>query len=164
MSRPTPYPDMHPTAAAFVDAAETTHGFAPDVHEFDEGTKTAADAAEAIGCDVAQIASSLVLVADGAVVVVVTSGANRVDESLIGDYLDADDVRMAEPTEAKAATGWSIGGVPPICHDESVPVLFDETLLGYETVWAAAGTPDAVWPVEPDALVEMADATVLAVS
>jgi prolyl-tRNA editing enzyme YbaK/EbsC (Cys-tRNA(Pro) deacylase) len=155
---------MHPTAAAFLDAATDEHGIEPDVHEFDSGTKTAADAAEAIGCDVAQIASSIVMVADGEVVVVVTSGANRVEEDRIADHLGADRVRMAEPAEAKDATGWSIGGVPPICHETAVPVLFDETLLDHDTVWAAAGTPDAVWPAEPDAIVEMADATIVAVA
>ncbi len=155
---------MHPTVASFLEEATAAHGIEPDVHEFDEGTKTAADAAEAIGCDVAQIASSIVMVADGTVVVVVTSGANRVAEDRIAAHLDAEAVRMAEPTETKEATGWSIGGVPPICHKNEIPVLFDETLLDHDTVWAAAGTPDAVWPADPEDIVEMADATVIAVT
>lgn len=154
---------MHPTAATFREQANEEYDVEPDVHEFDEGTKTAADAAEAIGCDVAQIASSIVMVADGEVVVVVTSGANRVDEDRIADELDAGSVRMADPDETKAATGWSIGGVPPICHERDVPVLFDETLLEHEEVWAAAGTPDAVWPIDPAELVELSGATVVAV-
>ena len=155
---------MHPTAASFREQAGEDYGIDPDIHEFDEGTKTAADAAEAIGCSVAQIASSIVMVADGEVVVVVTSGANRVDEDRIGEHLGADSVRMAEPDETKEATGWSIGGVPPICHDTDVPVLFDETLLDHDEVWAAAGTPRTVWPVEPTALVELAGATVVPVA
>ncbi|MFB6082582.1 MAG: YbaK/EbsC family protein [Halanaeroarchaeum sp.] len=149
---------MHPTARAFVREAEERHGLSPEVTTFDEGTKTAADAADAIGCAVAQIASSIVLVADGEVVVVVTSGANRVDEGQIADELAAEEVRMAEPEEAKAATGWSIGGVPPICHETEVPMLFDETLLDHETVWAAAGTPETVWPVDPERLLELTGA------
>ncbi|MFB6070969.1 MAG: YbaK/EbsC family protein [Halanaeroarchaeum sp.] len=155
---------MHPTARAFVDEAEERYGLTPAVKEFDEGTKTAADAADAIGCEVAQIASSIVMVADGEVVVVVTSGANRVDEDRIAEVLDADDVRMADPDEAKTATGWSIGGVPPICHESPVPVLFDETLLEHDQVWAAAGTPTAVWPIDPERLRGLADARPVAVA
>ncbi|MFW5938212.1 MAG: YbaK/EbsC family protein [Halanaeroarchaeum sp.] len=154
---------MHPTAEAFVEAAERQHGITPAVASFDEGTKTAADAADAIGCDLAQIASSIVMVADGEVVVVVTSGANHVDEDRIADELDAAAVRMADPDEASEATGWSIGGVPPICHETDVPVLFDETLLEFDTVWAAAGTPETVWPVDPERLRAMADARVVRV-
>ena len=155
---------MHPTAASFVEKAERRHGFTPDVTSFDDGTKTAADAADAIGCDVAQIASSIVLVADGDVVVVVTSGANHVDEDRIAVEMNAASVRMADPDEAKDATGWSIGGVPPICHETDVPVLFDQTLLAHETVWAAAGTPTTVWPVDPERLREMADARAVSVT
>jgi len=152
---------MHPTAARFAEAAADRYGLEVQVHEFDEGTKTAADAAEAIGCDVAQIASSLVFVVDGDPVVVVTSGANRVVEDRLAAALgDVDaSVEMADPETAKATTGWSIGGVPPICHDTDVPVLLDETLLDHDEVWAAAGTPDAVWPIDPAHLVELADAT-----
>lgn len=154
---------MHPTAESFHQCAQAEYGLDPSIHEFEEGTKTAADAADAIGCDVAQIASSIVMVADGDVIVVVTSGANRVDEGIIASQFGAGDVGMADPAETKAATGWSIGGVPPICHDTTVPVLFDETLLEHEEVWAAAGTPEAVWPVEPERLVDLADATVVSV-
>lgn len=151
---------MHPTAERFAEAAAERHGVDVDVHEFENGTKTAADAAEAIGCEVAQIASSLVFVADGDPVVVVTSGANRVSEARVADAVGAESVGMAGPDEVKAATGWSIGGVPPICHETDVPVLLDRTLLDHETVWAAAGTPDAVWPADPEELVDVAGATV----
>lgn len=153
---------MHPTAGRFAEAAADRYGLDVEVHEFEDGTKTAADAAEAIDCAVAQIASSLVFVVDGEPVVVVTSGANRVSEDRLAELLDDGDVsvEMADPETAKAATGWSIGGVPPICHDTDVSVLVDETLLDHETVWAAAGTPDAVWPVDPETLVELAGATV----
>jgi prolyl-tRNA editing enzyme YbaK/EbsC (Cys-tRNA(Pro) deacylase) len=155
---------MHPTAEQFVKRASDQYGIEPDVREFDEGTKTAADAAEALGCDLAQIASSIVMIADGDPIVVITSGANRVDEDTIAEHLGAGQVRMAEPAEAKDGTGWSIGGVPPICHENELSVLFDETLLEHETVWAAGGTPSAVWPVAPDRLVELAEATPLSVT
>jgi prolyl-tRNA editing enzyme YbaK/EbsC (Cys-tRNA(Pro) deacylase) len=149
---------MHQRAQEFTEKARERHGFEADAHEFPAGTKTAADAAEAIGCDVSQIASSLMFVADGDPVVVVTSGANRASEEKVGSVVGAADVRMAEPEEVKAATGWSIGGVPPFCHDDDLRVLFDETLADHETVWAAAGTPEAVFPIDPDRLVDIADA------
>ncbi|MDZ7701574.1 MAG: YbaK/EbsC family protein [Halobacteriales archaeon] len=155
---------MHPRAEEFAAAAAERYGFEVDVHEFPEGTKTAEDAAAAIGCDVAQIASSLVFVADGEPVVVVTSGANRVSEDRLGAALDADEVRMAEPEEARAATGWAIGGVPPFCHESELRVLVDETLLEHEEVWAAAGTPEGVFPIAPDRLVAIADGEPAAVA
>ncbi|WP_435347461.1 YbaK/EbsC family protein [Haloarchaeobius sp. HRN-SO-5] len=160
---------MHPTAERFAESARDRYGFDPDVTEFPEGTKTAADAASAIGCDVAQIASSIVLVVDdgsddGQVVVSVTSGANRVDTDALAALVGGSDARMAAPDEVKAATGWTIGGVPPFCHETDVPTFVDETLAAFETVWAAAGTPDGVFPVDPDRLVDMADGTVADVS
>lgn len=150
---------MHPRAESFADRAADL-GFQVEVHEFPEGTKTAADAAEAIGCDVAQIASSIAFVADE-LVVVVTSGANRVDESKLAAVRDvpADAVRTADPDEISETLGWSIGGVPPFCHDAAVPVYMDETLLEFETVWAAAGTPEAVFPIDPERVIELAEAT-----
>jgi prolyl-tRNA editing enzyme YbaK/EbsC (Cys-tRNA(Pro) deacylase) len=152
---------MHPRAVEFTERARDELGVDVDAHEFPEGTKTAEDAAEAIGCDVAQIASSIAMVADQ-LVVVVTSGANRVSEQRLATLRDVDpeDVRMAEADEIKETLGWSIGGVPPFLHDTAVPVYLDETLTEFETVWAAAGTPQAVFPVSPDRIRELADATV----
>jgi len=150
---------MHERAAEFSERASEEYGVDVDVHEFDEGTKTAADAADAVGCDVAQIASSIVVVVDDEQpVVVVTSGANRVDLDKVAVYRDASDARMAEADEVKEATGWSIGGVPPFCHATDVPVLMDETLLDHDEVWAAAGTPTAVWPIDPGRLREISGA------
>jgi len=156
---------MHERAADFAERAAAELDVDVDVNEFPEGTKTAADAAEAIGCDVTQIASSLAFVADGQLLVVVTSGANRVDESRLAEIrgVDASAVRMAEPDEVKETLGWSIGGVPPFCHDADVPVYLDGTLADRETVWAAAGTPTAVFPIAPDRLRRLADAEVVTV-
>jgi len=156
---------MHPRAAEFTERAREELGFDVEVHEFPEGTKTAEDAAEAIGCDVAQIASSIAMVADE-LVVVVTSGANRVSEHRLADLRDADPdgVRLAEADEIKETLGWSIGGVPPFLHDTDVPVYLDETLTGFETVWAAAGTPEAVFPVSPERIEELSGATVARVA
>ena len=155
---------MHPRAAEFADRAREAYGLEIDVHEFPEGTKTAADAADVVGCDVSQIASSLAFVADGDLVVVVTSGANRVSEDKLAAALEADAVRMAEADEIRDVLGWSIGGVPPICHETAVPVFFDETLTAFAEVWAAAGTPSAVFPIDPDRLVDLTDARVIDVA
>lgn len=131
----------------------------PEIREFPAGTETAADAAAAIGCDVAQIASSIALVADE-LVVVVTSGANRVDTRALATMRGVHTARMADPDEVAETLGYDVGGVPPICHDSTVPVYLDATLSGFETVWAAAGSPNAVFPVDPDRLVDMTGATV----
>jgi prolyl-tRNA editing enzyme YbaK/EbsC (Cys-tRNA(Pro) deacylase) len=157
---------MHPRATEFTAQARERYGVDLAVEEFPEGTKTAADAADAVGCDVAQIASSLAFATDGELVVVVTSGANRVSEARLADHLrvGADEVTMADPDRIADTLGWSIGGVPPFCHATAVPVLFDETLLTHETVWAAAGTPEAVFPMAPDEIRALADARVVEVT
>jgi prolyl-tRNA editing enzyme YbaK/EbsC (Cys-tRNA(Pro) deacylase) len=153
---------MHPRAEEFATEAAERYGVEVDVHEFPEGTRTAAEAAEAVGCDVAQIASGIVLSADGELVVVVTSGANRVSEAKLASLraVPESSVEMADPDEVRETLGWSIGGVPPFCHETRVPVYLDETLTPFDTVWAAAGTPEAVFPADPDDLVEVSDATV----
>lgn len=153
---------MHPRAEEFERRARSEHGVDVEPEEFPEGTKTAADAAEAVGCSVEGIASGIVLSADGGLTVSVTSGANRVSTAKIASLLDIEDgdVSMADADEIKATLGWSIGGVPPFCHDTDVPVFVDETLLRFGKVWAAAGTPEAVFPIDPERLVDVADATV----
>ncbi|ELY98990.1 YbaK/prolyl-tRNA synthetase associated domain-containing protein [Natrialba chahannaoensis JCM 10990] len=151
---------MHPRAQSFAEQARTEFDFDPAIEEFPEGTKTAADAADAVGCEVGQIASSLVFDINGSLVVSVTSGANRVREAALADTFDAatGDVAMADADRIREEIGWSIGGVPPFCHERSAPVVIDETLLEYDTVWAAAGTPEAVFPIDPDRLRRYADA------
>ena len=149
---------MHERAAAFKQQAEDAFGIEVDVHEFPEGTKTAQDAAAVVGCDLAQIASSLAFVADQ---LVVTSGANHVDTRKLATLRGVHEARMAEPDEVAETLGWSIGGVPPFCHDTAVPVYLDETLTDHDTVWAAAGTPEAVFPIDPDNIIEHADAEVV---
>ena len=129
------------------------------VEEFPEGTKTAADAAAAIGCDVGAIVKSLVFVVDGEPAVVLTAGDSRVDEGRLAGELDAETVRTADADEVKAATGWSIGGVPPFLHDRDVPVYLDESLLTRDRIWAAAGTPSTVFALPPDELTRHAGPT-----
>lgn len=150
---------MHPRAAEFREQAADEHGVSVEVHEFEEGTKTAEDAAAVVGCDVAQIASGLVFEADGDPVMVITSGANRVSEEKLGAFLEAASVSMADPELVREVTGYGIGGVPPFCHEREIEVLIDPTLTEHDEVWAAAGTPEAVFPIDPSRLVDVAGAT-----
>jgi prolyl-tRNA editing enzyme YbaK/EbsC (Cys-tRNA(Pro) deacylase) len=143
----------------FVEHART-QGLEIEVTVFPDGTRTAADAAAAIGCTVGQIAKSLVLMADGRAVVAITAGDNRVDIGRVAAVLGAADVRLARPDETREATGYAIGGVPPFGHASPLVCLLDRDLLRFETVWAAAGTPDATFPIEPARLAEVSGATV----
>ena len=145
----------------FLAAAEVL-GHPVEVRRFPEGTKTATDAARAIGCDVGQIVKSIVFVADGRPVLALTSGANRVDTALLGGLVGASEARRATPEEARGATGYAVGGTPPFGHPGRVPTFLDPTLLGYDVVWAAAGTPDAVFRTTPEELRRTTDATVAA--
>lgn len=131
-----------------------------EVRRFPEGTRTAQDAARAIGCDVGQIVKSLVFVADGRPVLALTSGANRVDPSRLAGLVGAEDARRADPEEARAATGFAVGGTPPFGHPEPLRTFLDPDLLAFEEVWAAAGTPDAVFCTTPEELRRSAGAEV----
>jgi prolyl-tRNA editing enzyme YbaK/EbsC (Cys-tRNA(Pro) deacylase) len=139
---------------------ESAHrlGIEPQVRRFPEGTRTAADAARAIGCDVAQIVKSLVFVTDGRPVIAFTSGANRVDPSKLAEVAGASVARRATPEEARAATGFAVGGTPPFGHPASLPAYIDPALLAFQEVWAAAGTPDSVFPLLPHELQRAAGA------
>ena len=142
----------------FLDAARA-EGLAPDVHRFPEGTKTASDAARAIGCDVGQIVKSLVFMADGRAVMAFTSGANHVDERKLGSVLGAEEVMRASPEQARGATGFAVGGTPPFGHPECLTCLVDPALLAWDKIWAAAGTPDSVFPLTPSDLLRVTGAT-----
>ncbi|HEX6262798.1 MAG TPA: YbaK/EbsC family protein, partial [Actinomycetota bacterium] len=126
-----------------------------------EGTRTAADAARAIGCEIGQIVKSVVLMADGAPVVALTSGANRADTAKVAAIVGASRVRKADAAEAREATGFAIGGTPPFGHPRTLRVLMDRDLLGYDEVWAAAGTPASVFPISPRDLVRATGAEVV---
>jgi len=130
------------------------------VKEFPAGTRTAADAARAVGCEVGQIVKSLVFIAAGAPVVALVSGANRVDERCLAAAA-GEPVLKADAETARSATGYSIGGVPPFGHATEVPVFMDRDLFGYQVVWAAAGRPDSVFEITPDRLRELSNAKVV---
>lgn len=136
------------------------HGLTVEVHRFPAGTHTAADAARAIGCDVAQIVKSLVLLASDQVVLVLVSGADRIDEAKVTAALGVPSVRRATAKEARERTGFVVGGIPPFGHTAATTVLIDQALLGHTVVWAAAGLPDAVFPIPPADLVRTSGARV----
>jgi len=127
-------------------------GITPRIRVFDRSTRTAQEAAEAIGCSIGQIVKSLVFVAGEEPFVALVSGANRVDLAKLENILRSP-VRKATAEETKAATGFAIGGVPPLGHTSPLRVFIDEDLLAYEQVWAAAGHPSSVFPISPGELV-----------
>jgi prolyl-tRNA editing enzyme YbaK/EbsC (Cys-tRNA(Pro) deacylase) len=133
----------------FTAAAEAL-GLQPEVRRFPQGTKTAADAARAIGCEVDRIVKSLVFMADGVPVLALTAGSNRIDEAKLAVAADAELVRRATPEEARSATGFAVGGTPPFGHPGDVRTFIDPELLRDDVVWAAAGTPDSVFPIPPE--------------
>lgn len=135
-------------------------GIVVEPRRFPEGTRTAADAAAAVGCDVAQILKSLVFGSDRGVLLFLVSGANRLDLELGARAAGVDALRKADADEAKRATGFSIGATPPFGHPEPIPTFMDEQLLSYAEVWAAAGRNDSVFPVSPEILKEAIGATV----
>ena len=151
--------DLHPNARRVADAARDL-GLNIEVHTFPAGTKTAADAAAAIGVTVGQIVKSLIFAVDGTVVLAYVSGANQLDEKKLAaaaggrkaDRVDADAVRQA--------TGYPIGGVPPFGHATPLPIFIDEDLLAFNAVWAAAGTWNDVFSLTPDDLVRASGGTV----
>lgn len=147
------------------EARAAEHGLVPDTRSFPQGTRTAEQAAEAVGCDVAQIVKSLVFVAqvDGrdVPILALTSGANRADPTALARATGADRVRKADADEVRAATGYAIGGTPPFGHATTLPTFVDPDLLEHEVVWAAAGTPTEVFALPPGELVELTGATVV---
>ena len=130
------------------------------MRRFPAGTRTADDAARAIGVVVGQIVKSLVFRAADETLVALCSGAARVDESRLASVSGATAVRRATAIEAKDATGYAIGGVPPFAHATGCRVFCDRGLLAYDEVWAASGLPDAVFSITPADLVRLAAATV----
>jgi prolyl-tRNA editing enzyme YbaK/EbsC (Cys-tRNA(Pro) deacylase) len=150
---------MHPNVARVADAARTA-GLEITVERFPEGTRTAADAARAVGCDVAQIVKSLVFMAGERPVLALVSGVNRVDLDKLARAVGSDTTRPADGDEARDATGFAIGGVPPFGHARPVAVLVDRDLVAHDRLWAAAGMPDAVFPITPDELVRVSGGTV----
>jgi prolyl-tRNA editing enzyme YbaK/EbsC (Cys-tRNA(Pro) deacylase) len=126
----------------------------PTIREFDERTATAEQAAAALGTTVGRIVKSLVFMADDTAIMALVSGANRVDVSRLSQLHGAP-VKRANADQVRAATGFAIGGVPPVGHATPLATYIDKDLLGYEQVWAAAGTATSVFSIDPATLVRI---------
>lgn len=147
----------HPNVAR-VKAAAAAASLTIAVSRFPDGTRTAEDAARAVGCAVSQIVKSLVFMVDGEPVVALVAGSDRLDPVRLAAALGAEVVRRADGDEVRAATGFAIGGVPPFGHAQPLRVLVDAHLFDHDLVWAAAGLPDAVFSIEPADLARVAGA------
>ena len=132
------------------------------VLELPASTRTAVEAAAAVGCEVAQIAKSLVFrsAVTSRPVLVIASGANRVDVAAISAHL-GEEVLRADPDWVRQTTGFAIGGIPPLAHETEPVTFIDEDLLSLDEVWAAAGTPNAVFKLRPADLVALTGGTVM---
>ena len=140
-----------------IDSARAL-GLDVQVQRLEASTATADDAALAVGCQKAEIAKSLVFIADGDPVLVIVSGSHRVDLDCLCEALDCAECRQATAEEVRAATGFSVGGVPPFGH--GLPVVLDESLLEHDHVWAAGGDGHSLFRVSPQRLRECTSASV----
>jgi prolyl-tRNA editing enzyme YbaK/EbsC (Cys-tRNA(Pro) deacylase) len=158
---------VHPAVQRVLDAA-SRKGVQLEVREFAQSTHTAAEAAAAVGAEVGQIVKSLVFVADGTdgiqACLVLASGANTVDVGLLASALTEPNIRRATADEARELTGFTIGGIPPFGHITQIRTIMDPDLGRFETVWAAAGTANAVFAVTPNELRVLANAIVTPIS
>ena len=144
--------EQHPNVVRVVNAARDM-GLEITVRRFPEGTKTAADAAAAIGVKVGQIVKSLVFAVDGEIVMAYVSGANQLDEKKLASAAGGTKCSRVDADAVREATGYPIGGVPPFGHTTQLRVFVDPDLLQYDEVWAAAGTWNDVFPIAPNNLV-----------
>jgi prolyl-tRNA editing enzyme YbaK/EbsC (Cys-tRNA(Pro) deacylase) len=154
----------HPNVQAVRDAldaagARTADGSAPEIVILDEAVHTAPAAAEALGVEVGQIANSLIFDADGEPLLVLTSGAHRVDIAKVAADLGVAELRRATPEFVRAHTGQTIGGVAPLGHPKPVRTLVDTALERYPVIWAAGGVPRAVFPITYPELLRITAAT-----
>ena len=137
-----------------VRQALAEHGLPAEVTEFDQSTATSQQAADALGVPLATIVKSLIFTVDEQPILVLASGANRVDTAKLGQVAGGR-VRRADADRVKAATGYAIGGVPPVGHASPLPTYIDADLMQYDRLWAAAGSPYAVFPIAPQELVRV---------
>lgn len=153
----------HPNVKLVADAL-TAAGASGEIKILDEAVPTAAAAAAELGCEVGAIANSLIFNADGAPVLILTSGAHRVDTAKVAAELGIGKLKRATPEFVKEHTGQSIGGVAPVGHPQPVRTLVDSTLDQYEVVWAAAGIPHSVFPTTYKELLRLTNGTAAAVN
>jgi len=134
---------MHPSNVRVQEALDAA-GVTADVRKLPESTHTAAAAAQVLGCEVGAIANSLVFMADDSPILVMASGAAKVDTDLLADVIGAGEVRRATADEVRAATGFPIGGVAPVGHPAPLSTWIDVDLEPFPEIWAAGGTPDSI--------------------
>ncbi|MGA7756327.1 MAG: YbaK/EbsC family protein [Ilumatobacteraceae bacterium] len=151
---------LHRNVVRVVEAGAAI-GLTVEPVRFPEGTKTAIDAANAIGCDVGQIVKSLIFAVDGEVVLAYVSGANQLDEAELAEAAGGLKCSRVDADAVRAATGFPIGGVPPFGHATGLRVFVDPDLLQYEVVWAAAGTWHDVFSLTPQQLVDASGGVVV---
>lgn len=154
---------LSPSAQKIQDLLNSL-GYAYQVIEHVESTRTAQEAADRAGCELGQIVKSLIFMgkASQKPILVLTSGANRVNEKLISAYA-GEPIGKADADFARAVTGFAIGGVPPIGHAQKMETYLDEDFLQYPTIWAAAGTPNAIFELKTDDLQKMTDGKIVQV-
>ena len=150
----TAHPSTERVAQALRDA-----GAGGQVRQLEDSTRTALEAAAALGVPVGAIVKSLVFTADGAPVLVLASGDHQVDPAKVAAALSAETVKRADADTVRAATGYPIGGVAPIAHPQQLRTVVDTHLASYDVLWAAAGTPHAVFPTTYDELVRLTTGT-----
>lgn len=140
------------------------HGFSPNIRTLSISTATAQDAALAIGCQVGQIAKSLIFydVETDDPILIIASGANRVDKQKVGEYLKIK-IKTASPEYVLAKTGIPVGGVPPIGHIKPLKTLIDADLMQYNVIYAAAGTDHTIFPIPPQTLQQLSSAEVIVI-
>lgn len=154
-----PEEDLHPSVIRVRDAA-AERGLTIEPRRFPGGTRTAQDAAEAIGVEVGQIVKSLIFAVDGEIVLAYVSGANQLDEAKLALAAGGDHCQRVDAELVRSSTGFPIGGVPPFGHASPLRVFIDRHLLQYDEVWAAAGTPMDVFAISPADLQRASDGTV----
>ncbi len=156
-------PTLSPSAQKIQDALNSL-GFTYTVIEHAESTRTAQEAADRAGCELGQIVKSLIFKGreSGKPILVLTSGANRVNEKRISEYA-GEHISRADADFVRAVTGFAIGGVPPLGHLQKMETYLDEDFLQYQTVWAAAGTPNAIFELKTEDLQKITDGKVVMV-
>jgi prolyl-tRNA editing enzyme YbaK/EbsC (Cys-tRNA(Pro) deacylase) len=155
--------NLSPSAQKFQDLLNSL-GYSYTVIEHAESTRTAQEAADRAGCELGQIVKSLIFMGKESKkpILVLTSGVNRVDEKLISQYA-GESIGRADADFVRAKTGFAIGGVPPIGHAEKMETYLDEDFLQYQTIWAAAGTPNAIFELKTDDLQKMTNGKIVKV-
>ncbi|MEU4727663.1 YbaK/EbsC family protein [Streptomyces sp. NPDC023588] len=152
-----------PARSMEVARALAAAGITGEVRELTESTRTAAEAAAALGCEVGAIANSLVFLSDDEPVLVLTSGRHKVDATALAARWGRGKLRRATPEQVREATGQAIGGVSPVGHPRPLPTVVDAALTEYPRLWAAAGTPRTVFPTTADELLRLTGGTLLTV-